>query len=200
MNTFASIGTLLFAMAMGAAGRRSAGGGLSHHFGDIGGTQVARLAQGCLMGIAFLVLSLVGGAALAWPAIAGTLAVILAVTAGATWGFPRYSLSFPFIHFKESDMIPNDWVEVVGLGVNGVIASAPLALVLWWIGFSPIYVLALGGLRGVAMMAAMAWTPRIRWLETEEWDEASKTWNIQPTALAEVYAGALMGLGLWLTV
>jgi hypothetical protein len=168
-------------------GRRFAGGLLSHWVGNIGGTLVARLIQGAIVGGSVLLLS----GTWAWAGVAVVLSFV-----GATWGFPGYSLKWPFINFKTSNMVPKNLVETVGLSINGVIALGPLAIGAWLVGVAFWPLIVAGLLRGPVYWLAAAYTPAWRWMEFEEWLPDQKIWIIQPTALTEFYSGAALGLGL----
>lgn len=85
-------------------GRRFAGGLLQQWLGPIGGTLVARAAQGAIVGASVGALAWWPGVALAlawWAPLVAAAAAFL----GATWGFPGYSLRWPFIDFRVSRMV-----------------------------------------------------------------------------------------------
>jgi hypothetical protein len=188
----------MFALLAGAVvianafGRRFAGGLLSQWVGPIGGTQVARLVQAAIVGMSVLVL----GGPWWWALGAVPLAFL-----GATWGFPGFDLRPPFIHFNVSRMEARNLLDTIGLSVNGLAACAPLAAGAWWVGLSVWPLLLAGVARGPAWWLAAAVCPRWRWLGTEKWvEEPIARWVLMPTALAEFYAGAALGLGLVLTL
>lgn len=199
---------LAYAALMCGFARRVAGGLLSQHLGPIGGTQVARLAQALM--VAGVVLLLVPYGAIQSPMILGGMAemprivfpfaVILSVFLGATWGFPLYQTRWPFVNLAVSDMIPNNWIETLGAGVNGVIAAAPLAGVFWLYGLPGWILLLPCAFRGVTYHLAAAYTPAWRWMGFEEFAKDQGRWILQPCALNEFYSGALMGLGIWLVM
>lgn len=178
---------LIFSAIVNAFGRRFAGGLLSQWVGRIGGTQVARLVQAALVGltVAFL--------APAWWM--GAAAIPLAFS-GAVWGFPVYLLQWPFIELRRSNMVPTTAMETVSLSINGMIACAPLALGAWWIEMSWWWLLIAGLGRGPVYWLAAAFTPPWRWMGFEEWAGDQQRWILQPTALAEAYSGALLGVGI----
>lgn len=173
-------------------GRRFAGGLLSQWVGPIGGTHVARAIQAAIVGTSVFLL----GGRWEWA-----LAAVPLTFAGATWGFPGYSLRPPFIDFRVSRMEARGWIDTIGLALNGFVACAPLAAGAWWVGL-PVWPLLLAGLaRGPAWWLAWIACPRWRWLGTEKWvEQPIARWVLMPTALAEAYAGAALGLGLVLTL
>jgi hypothetical protein len=175
-----------------AFGRRVAGGLLSQWVGPIGGTQVARLVQAAIVGASVLVL----GGPWEWA-----LAAVPLAFAGATWGFPGFDLRPPFVHFGVSRMEARNLLDTVGLSVNGLAACAPLAAGAWWVGL-PVWPLLLAGVaRGPAWWLAWLACPRLRWLGTEKWvEQPIARWVLMPTALAELYSGAALGLALVLTL
>lgn len=178
-------------------GRRFAGGLLSQWIGPIGGTQVARGAQAAIAGasVASLVAWHTGPLALL-PLWWLPLATALATFAGATWGFPRYSLSWPPINLRASHMVPENAVDTVGLSLNGIIALAPLALGAALLGLDWWWLTLAGAVRGPAFWAAAAALPAWRWMGFSEYAKDQWRWIPAPTALAEFYSGAALGAGL----
>jgi hypothetical protein len=194
MHTFSLILLTAAVIIANGFGRRFAGGLLSHWVGDIGGTLVARLVQGAIVGGSVLALIRLTpyGAGPAWWAAA---AVALSF-AGAAWGFPSLVPRWPFVDFNRSNMVPAGPLDTLALSLNGAIACAPLALGAWAVGLSPWWMLAAGLARGPAYWIAAAYTPAWRWMEFEEWLPDQKRWILQPTALAEFYSGMALGAGL----
>lgn len=177
--------TIILAMIANAFGRRFAGGLLGQWLGNIGGTQVARLAQAVIAG---------GAVAALAPAAWWGLVAIPAVWAGATLGFGRQG------------MIPRGLGDVIDLSlVHGLPSVAPVgavlaALHLWHGGWAlePLWAflaVAVAGLaRGPAYWLATLWQPCAPVLGL------NRDGIPDPPPLAEFYSGALLGLGLALAV
>ena len=174
---------MLIAMAViaNAFGRRFAGGLLGQWFGNIGGTQVARLAQAVIAGATVAALA---------PAAWWGLVVIPAVWAGATLGFGR------------AGMIPRGLGDVIDLSlVHGLASVAPVGaalavLHLWhggwgWTALGAFLAVAGAGLaRGPAYWLATLWQPCVPALGL------NRDGVPDPPPLAEFYSGALLGWGL----
>ena len=169
---------LITAVIANAFGRRFAGGLLGQWFGWIGGSQVGRLAQAVVVG---------GTVATLAPVWWWGLAAVPLSLAGAIWGFPTITRRWPFINLR-SNMVPKNWLEVLSLSINGVIACAPLALGAWWISGGWWWLLAAGLVRGPAYWLATFWQPRILMLGLIPGD---------PPPSAEFYVGGALGLGLF---
>lgn len=177
-----------------AFGRRFAGGLLGQWFGNIGGTQVGRLAQaliagGTVIGVGAWLLHQ-GQPAFPWwwaPLVAaGTFA-------GATMGFGR------------TGMVPRGLGDVLDLSVvHGLLAIAPIVAVLVVadlltpgavvVGSKLVWLVAAGLARGPIYWLATLWQPTVPALGF------NKGLLPDPPAWAEPWVGAGMGLGLGLAL
>lgn len=175
----------ILAIIANAFGRRFAGGLLGQWFGNIGGTQVARLAQAAIAG---------GTVALLAPVWWWGLVALVATWVGATIGFGRQG------------MIPRGLGDVIDLAlVHGGASVAPLALALggltWWHGgmtWAPVLaamaVLLAGLARGPLYWLATLWQPHIPALGL------NRDGLPDPPAWAEFMAGGALGAALVLAV
>lgn len=180
-------------------GRRFAGGLLSQWLGPLGGTQVARAAQAALVAASVVALAWVAQDApgLAWWA---PLPAAAATFLGATWGFPGYSLRWPFIDMRVSRMVARNLVDTIGLSINGIVACAPLAACAWAIDMPAWPMLLAGIARGPAWWIAAAWVPHLRWMGFWWFAPDQNRWIPMPTAVAEFYSGMAVGAGLVATL
>lgn len=155
-----------------AFGRRFAGGLLSQWVGNIGGTQVARLAQAAIVGVSVLAL----GGHWTWA-----LAAVPLTFAGATAGFL-------------TGMLPRRPVDALGLLVHGLAAVAPLAAGAWWVGL-PWWPLVVAGVARVPFYCvAPLWTPHLPVLGLI--NLRSQGGPIDPPPWAELLSGAALGVAL----
>lgn len=172
---------IALAIIVNAFGRRFAGGLLGQWFGDIGGTQVARLVQAIIAG------ATVAAVAPVWwwgPAI------IPAIWIGATMGFPGCG------------MIPRKAVDVVAIAFrHGLAAVLPiiagLAALDWLVGGAGLglwWLVAAGLARGPFYWLATLWQPHIPALGLNPHGTAD------PPAWAEFWAGGALGAGLVLAL
>ena len=176
---------MLAAVVANAFGRRFGGGLLGQWLGDIGGTQVARLAQAAMAG---------GTVAALAPVWWWGLAVVPAVWLGATMGFGR------------AGVVPRGLGDVIDLAVvHGLVSVAPLALTLgglhWWRGgmtwapvLAALVVLGAGLLRGPAYWLATLWQPHAPALGL------NRDGIPDPPAWGEFLSGGLLGAGMFLAL
>lgn len=163
---------IVMAIIANAFGRRFAGGLLGHWFGNIGGSHVGRLAMGAIAGA-----TVTAFAPVWWWGLVAVPAVFL----GATLGFPRCG------------MVPKSAADVGAIAVrHGLLAVLPLAVALGVLAgpLSVLPVVIAGLLRGPAYWLATLWQPHIPALGL------NPDGIPDPPALAEFYAGGLLGLGI----
>lgn len=163
---------IIAAIIANAFGRRFAGGLLGQWLGNIGGTQIARLAQAAIVGATVTALAPVW-----WWGLAAVPLTFL----GATAGFP-------------TGMVPKTLRDMAGLVAHGLMAVGPLAVGAWWVGADWWWILAAGLLRAPAYWLATLWQPSIPALGL------NPDGIPDPPALAEFYAGGLLGLGIALAL
>jgi len=184
-------------------GRRFAGGLLSQWLGPIGGSQVGRGAQAAIAGASVAVMAWngllppLGALWAAWALVAATMA---ATFLGATWGYPGYSLRWPFIDMRVSRMVARNLVDTIGLAVNGMMACSALAACMWAVGMSPWPMVLAGLARAPAFWLAAAWCPDWRTMGFWKLVHDPVRWIPQPTAMAEFYSGMALGAGLVATL
>lgn len=176
--------TFILAIIANAFGRRFAGGLLGQWFGNIGGTQVARLAQAAIAG---------GTVALLAPAWWWGLPATAAVWAGATIGFGRQG------------MVPRGLGDAIDLAlVHGAVSVLPLAVVLVGldiltpgpvvVGSKAAWILDAGLARGPIYWLATLWQPRIPFLGL------NRDGLPDPPAWAEFWVGGALGAALVLAL
>lgn len=181
-----------------AFGRRFAGGLLGQWFGNIGGTQVGRLAQaliagGTVIGVGAWLLHQ-GQPAFPWwwaPLVAaGTFA-------GATMGFGR------------TGMVPRGLGDVLDLSVvHGLLAIAPIVAVLVVadlltpgavvVGSKLVWIVAAGLARGPIYWLATLWTPHLPALGLT--NRRREGGPIDPPPWAEFLSGGALGAALVLAL
>jgi len=175
---------LTLAVIANAFGRRFAGGLLGQWFGNIGGTQVARLVQALIAGATVAALA---------PAWWWGAYLVPFVFLGATMGFPP------------SGMIPRSARHVLDIAVrHGLASTAPIALGLalchfmalgfGWGAASAAWVLVAGLARGPIYWAATLWQPCVPVLGL------NPDGLPDPPAWAEFWAGGALGAGLALAL
>lgn len=176
--------TYILAIIANAFGRRFAGGLLGQWFGNIGGTQVARLAQAAIAG---------GTVALLAPVWWWGLVALAATWAGATFGFGR------------AGMIPRGLGDVIDLAVfHGAVSVLPLAVVLvaldlvtngpLVVGSKAAWIVLAGLARGPIYWLATLWQPHVPFLGL------NRDGLPDPPAWAEFWAGGALGAALVLAL
>ena len=177
---------IIAAIIANAFGRRFAGGLLGQWLGNIGGTQVGRLAQAAIVGVTVTALAPVW-----WWGLAAVPLTFL----GATWGFPRFRTDPHFmLDMKASHMVPVVPLDAAGLALHGFVATLPLTLGAAYVDADWWWLLAAGLLRAPAYWLATLWQPSIPALGL------NPDGIPDPPALAEFYAGGLLGLGIALAL